>query len=97
MLMGYVLTSCVFDIKLQVYNLTAWAAFFAMIAVLFFCHNDVAFNATRLKSAFYMGLLRPAWALCLCWLTYACINGHAGEFLLVILRFESFINSASEN
>lgn len=66
--------------------MTAWAAFLGIIAVLFFCHNDAAFNAMRLKSTFYMALQRPVWTLCLCWLTYACINGHAGKLLLRFLN-----------
>lgn len=65
--------------------MAAWAAFFVVIAVLFFCHNDVAFNATKLKSTLYIALQRPALAVCLCWLTYACLNGHGGKFSFIVV------------
>lgn len=49
-----------------------------MIAAMVFGQDDVAFNHTALKSAFYLGLQRLIWGIFLSWVVYACLTGISG-------------------
>ncbi|XP_064457883.1 nose resistant to fluoxetine protein 6-like [Ornithodoros turicata] len=45
---------------------------------------------SRIETALYAGLHRTAWALCMGWLTYACITGRGG-FINRFLSWKAFI------
>jgi peptidoglycan/LPS O-acetylase OafA/YrhL len=34
----------------------------------------------KLANSFYISLMRPAWAVAICWVIFACVTDHGGEF-----------------
>lgn len=74
--------------KKQFFQLLAtflWVAVTALVLFLLLMQNNIEYKHTQLKATFYMPLLRPTWALCLCWISYACLSGNApfvNNFLL---------------
>lgn len=49
----------------------------ALVLFLLLIQDNVEYEHTRLKATFYLPLLRPTWALFLCWISYACLSGNA--------------------
>lgn len=67
----------------------AWVAVLAVMAFILLYQNDADHNHTRLKATLYFPLQRTVWALCLCWISYACMAGY-GFFVDTILSLDTF-------
>lgn len=52
-------------------------------------NDDVSNNETTAKATFYYALQKPAWALCLAWVSFACMNGN-GEIINKFLSLPLF-------
>lgn len=55
-----------------------WGITFCLIGFVCFYQNDAYKNHTTIKATLFFPLQRPLWALCLCWISYACLSGNAG-------------------
>lgn len=49
-----------------------------MLGFIFFYEDDAEYNHTKIKATFFYPLQKLLWALCLCWISYACISGNGG-------------------
>lgn len=74
---------------LQLIITAMWIVVFSVIVFLFLYQNEADHNHTRIKSTFFFPLQRPLWALCLCWISYACLSGNGG-FINIFLSLPSF-------
>lgn len=54
-----------------------WAVMVALMAFLIVYQNDVDFNRTTIKAVIFYPLQKTLWAVCLCWISYACLTGNA--------------------
>lgn len=51
---------------------------FGVMAFIFLYNNEATYNASRLWSSIYFPIQRVLWALCLSWISFACLDGHGG-------------------
>lgn len=56
-----------------------WITTTALVVFLLLIQDNIEYEHTRLKATFYFPLLRPTWALSLCWISYACLSGNASS------------------
>lgn len=72
-----------FLIKLfQMIALMLWIASIAVLGICVFGgHTLISTDSDdlRLQSASFVAFVRPAWAIALCWVIYACLFGYGGK------------------
>lgn len=67
-----------FFFHFQLVVLSIWGAILSLTAFLFFFQDDATYNQTKIKSTLYFPLQKPLWALCLFWISFACLSGNGG-------------------
>lgn len=65
----------------QMIALALWIVSLVVLATCVFGGYNLQSNGhnIRLESAMYVAFIRPAWAIALCWVIYACLFGYGGK------------------
>lgn len=58
--------------------MSGWAVMFGAMAFIFLYNSEATYNAPKLWSTIYFPLQNLLWALCLSWISFACLDGHGG-------------------
>ncbi|GLV35422.1 uncharacterized protein CBL_01428 [Carabus blaptoides fortunei] len=58
--------------------LGGWLVSGAVMLTIIFAQHNLLDKYDRVGNAFFNGLHRHVWALCLCWIVYACTQGYGG-------------------
>lgn len=79
----------------RIANLTIWAVVLASFLTMIFTGTDIQNNYDRIQTTIYLTLSRPALAVMLCWVVFACSKGYGGDFLfkLKFLTYTSYLKT----